>query len=87
MEYTYQVMGETCTSRRIAFGASQFDRGTANRKVEQYPQGKVVEARYDPDKPGEAVLETVVAGGKTFQVVGIIFLAIGLVCVVVGLVL
>lgn len=87
VEYTYQVMGQPYTSRRIAYGASQFDKNTARQKVEQYPQGKTLEVRYNPDKPAEAVLETAVAGGKVFQVVGFLFLAIGLVCVLVGLVL
>lgn len=87
VEYTYQVMGQPYTSRRIAYGASQFDKNTAHQKMVQYPQGKVVEVRYNPDKPAESVLETVVAGGKAFQIVGLIFLLIGVVCVLVGLVL
>ena len=78
VEYTYQVGEQTYTSRRIAFGANQFDSGTARKKVDQYPQGKSIEVRYNPEKPEEAVLETTVAGGKVFLILGFVFIAIGL---------
>jgi len=87
VEYTYQVMGQSHTSRRIAYGANRFDRRTATRMVEQYPQGGTVKVHFDSNKPAESVLETAVAGGKVFQIVGYIFLAVGVVCILVGMVL
>lgn len=78
VQYSYNVVGTPCQASRIAFGANQFDRNTAQAKINRYPAGSTVTVHYDPNDPSKAVLETEAAGSKVFMIVGIVFAVIGL---------
>jgi hypothetical protein len=78
--YSYAVNDRTYKSNSIWSGAnySSSSSGEQQRIVDRYPQGKVVAVHYDPEHPGEAVLEP----GAFFTsyimyVVGWFFLVIG----------
>ena len=77
VEYSYTVGQQTYSSRRIAYGANSFGRGQAQKMIERYPVGSAVTARYNPANPAEAVLETKAAGAALFLILGIVFLALG----------
>lgn len=84
LEYTYTVMGQTYTGKRVAFGAETGygNDAQASAKLSRFPAaGSPVTVYYDPQNPAEAVLERR-AGGTTFMLVaGIICLVLSL-CIV-----
>jgi len=84
VEYEYPVGGETLVGRRVAFGANRFDRGRAQRTLDRYPPGSLVNVRYNPENPREAVLETAAAGGNVLMIVGIVFSVLGLLACCLG---
>lgn len=77
--YQYSIMGTAYEGKRISFGANQFDRRMAEKISAAYPAGAQVTVHYNPEKPGEGVLETKARGGMLFTVLGIILLVIGVV--------
>jgi hypothetical protein len=85
VHYEYAVMGQPFTGKRIAFGANNFDHKKAAEIVARYPVGARANVFYNPDKPQDAVLETVAAGGKLFVILGAVMAAGGLVALIVGL--
>lgn len=85
VEYQYNVMGQTYTARRIAFGANSFDYRKATEIASRYPVGAGVNVHYNPDKVKDATLETSAAGGKLFPILGGILGAAGLVTMIVSL--
>lgn len=79
IEYSYSIIGQTYTSKQIAFGGVQgFNNpGQAQTTVGKYKVNSPVQVFYNPENPAEAVLERVAGGGaKTAQVIGIILLVI-----------
>lgn len=58
--YRWTVQGQDYAGRRIAFGeAPRFAREAAAQAIcARYPVGAAVSVRYNPDQPGEAVLES-----------------------------
>lgn len=78
--YSYNVMGQTYQSDKIAFGmTTSYGRmAKAQEVLDQYPLDSPVNVYYDPDNPAEAVLERK-AGGKVLGlVIGILFLFLSL---------
>lgn len=57
--YEYAVNGQRLQSNRIRFGGEIGYGWTspAQKKVDEYPQGALIEVFYNPDQPTEAVLE------------------------------
>jgi hypothetical protein len=78
VQYQYMVNGRQYSSKKIAFGANSFDRGTAQKKAGQYAAGMTVTVHYNPNKPEESVIETSAGGSTVFMVVGILFAVFGL---------
>lgn len=78
VQYQYTASGQQYTNKRIAFGATSFDRSTAQKKASQYAAGMAVTVHYNSNKPAESVLETSASGSTLFMVVGILFAVIGL---------
>lgn len=81
LEYTYTVMGQTYTGKRVAFGAETGygNDAQASAKLSRFPAaGSPVTVYYDPQNPAEAVLERR-AGGTTLMLVA------GIVCLVLSL--
>lgn len=85
VEYQYNVMGQTYTAKRIAYGANSFDYRKASEIAARYPVGAQVSVHYNPDKVKDATLETSAAGGKLFPILGGILGAAGLVTMIVSL--
>lgn len=76
--YSYQVNGQTFTSRQVSFGAkaSHGKPEPAQAVVNTYAAGRAVTVYFDPANPAEAVLERRAGGlGITF-VMGVVFLLI-----------
>ncbi len=59
VEYEYQVLGQTYTGSRLAFGAEKgyYTRQQAEEAIARYPEGAPVTVYYNPENPAEAVLE------------------------------
>ena len=85
VEYQYNVMGQTYTAKRIAYGANSFDYKKASEIAARYPIGAQVNVHYNPDKVKDATLETSAAGGKLFTILGAVMGAAGLVTMIVSL--
>lgn len=82
VHYSYAVDGQTYTGDRIEFGGKpRFARLSAAEAVcDRYPHGATVPVRYNPDQPGESVLESKAPSLATpgvFTVVVVLFTLIG----------
>lgn len=79
VEYAYTMGGQTYTSRRIAFGATNtYGRvAEAARELARYPLGQSVPVYYDPARPTEAVLERKAHGVATAWVAGVFCMLLG----------
>ena len=86
VEYNYSVMGQPFTGKRIAFGTNRYDYKKAQEIVTRYPAGSRVNVYYNPDKPKDAVLETVAAGGKLLTILGAVMSVIGVVALIAALI-
>ena len=74
VEYSYQVNGQAYRSRQIKLGVKvETGQAGAEKTAARYPEGGVVQVRYDPANPGNAALE--MPGGYSW-----IMLAIALFC-------
>jgi hypothetical protein len=89
IEYTYRVGDMVYTSKRVAFGGkSQYSKPLkAEEEAARYPEGKSVTVFYNPEKHQEAVLEQSAKGSGVLLIAGIVFLAIGVIALLVGLIL
>jgi hypothetical protein len=82
LSYRYTVQGSEFVAGRVRFGDHVSTGWSAPgvRIVEEYPVGKVVSVRYNPDDPGEAVLEPGVNALVLVEVAsGLVLLLISLV--------
>jgi energy-coupling factor transporter transmembrane protein EcfT len=77
VKYTYSVGNRDYQSGRITFGQSK----DAHHTVARYPKGKNIQVYYNPENPAEAVLEP--GGDATLSIV---FIGLGAVLLVIGLV-
>jgi hypothetical protein len=71
-------MGTPYHASRVAFGADSFGHRQAKAVVAKYPAGSAVTVYYNPEKPGEAVLEQSAKGTLVFMIVGAMFALMGL---------
>ena len=79
VEYDYWVNGQAYKGRRINFGTTASPKKEAAQKeVDRFPFGRQVAVFYNPEKPGEAVLEKKVVTSKVGLIVGSVFLALTL---------
>jgi hypothetical protein len=85
VEYSFSVMGQPFTGKRIAFGANRFNHNKAVEITARYPIGARPNVYYNPDKPKDSVLETSASGGKLFVILGGVFSAVGLVALIISL--
>ncbi len=86
ISYSYQVGGAEYASKRVAFGGSRSysKRESAEKEAVRYPEGTRLPVYYDPKNPKEAVLDRTVKGSNMVFVMGIMFIIIGLITLVVG---
>ncbi len=86
VEYSYQVGGQSFTSRRMVFGAVKgySSPAKAEKELARYPAGAAVTVYYNPENPAEAVLERTAGGFNAMLIGGIICLVIGLCGVCLG---
>jgi hypothetical protein len=65
IDYTYAVGGREYQGSRLRFGKpSARSRAGAEAMLAPYPAGAGIKVRYDPDVPGESVVEAGKAGGN-----------------------
>lgn len=83
--YEYAVGGTRYEGDRVAFGEyATGEAADAEAVAARYPAGASVQIHYDPEVPGQAVLEPGTAGLPWFFLgLGAVFLAVGLLLVVV----
>jgi hypothetical protein len=86
VEYSYTVDGQMRFSRQLAVGNANYDHFVASRKLAPYPKGTEVTVHYDPTDPNNAILETKAAGGVILLTIGSIFVAFGLVILIMSLI-
>lgn len=86
VEYSYSVMGQPYTGKRIAFGTNRYNYKKAEEIVTRYQAGSRVNVYYNPEKPKDAVLETVAAGGKLLTILGAVMSAVGVVAFIAALI-
>jgi hypothetical protein len=87
VEYDYSVNSQVNKGRRINYGitASQI-RAAAQREADRFTPGMQVTVYYNPEKPGEAVLEKKVVKSNIGLILGIIFMALTLcTCLISGI--
>jgi Protein of unknown function (DUF3592) len=76
IEYSYSVGGATFASKQVSLGEN--NHSDTKRLLNQYPIHKQLRAYYNPEKPGEAVLEPGKSEGNFFSFAfGIILCLIG----------
>lgn len=81
--YQYSVMGAPYDGSRISFGDKKTSRKKAAEIVARYPVGSQVNARYNPEKAEEVVLETTARGSTGNLIFGLLFLVLGVVVLIV----
>jgi hypothetical protein len=80
VRYTYQAAGRSFEGARLRFGETRnAKRNKAEEAIAPYRPGASVTVRYDPDKPHDAVIETVKPGPLylAMAAVGLLFLGFG----------
>ena len=89
VNYTYQVDDMVFTSERVSFaGKTSYSKpDKAEAVTRQYPEGSTIRVFYDPEKREVAVLERSAKGSGMLLVAGIVFLSIGLISLIVGLII
>lgn len=87
VEYRYAVSGQDFTSSQYRLGAKglSYGMGQAKKVLERYPKGGAVTVHYNPMKPDQAVLELGSASSSLLAVVGGVFLGIGVILTIAGL--
>lgn len=86
VEYSYSVMGQPFTGKRIAFGTNRYNFKKAEEIVNRYQVGSRVNVFYNPEKPKDAVLETVAAGGKLLTILGAVMSGVGVLAFIAALI-
>ena len=76
--YAYTVLGQEYTGKQVAFGVRSATRKAASAVLERYPLDRQVTVYYDPQKPGQAVLERVSSSGLLQIVIGILLILSGI---------
>ena len=76
--YAYTVMGQEYTGKQVAFGVHSATRKAASAVLERYPLDRQVTVYYDPQKPGQAVLERVSTSGLLHIVIGLLLIFTGI---------
>jgi hypothetical protein len=88
IRYTYEVGGKKLQGERLNRGMSMaYDAGTARGIMARYPMDAAVTVYYNPSAPAEAALETSARGGTVIKIVGIVMIAVGVLCGLSGLVM
>ncbi|MDD5466249.1 MAG: DUF3592 domain-containing protein [Anaerolineales bacterium] len=89
VEYSYRVAEQEFTGKNITFGLTQsFSQpAKAQAVLARYPVGSQVSVYYDPNQPGDAVLERKAGGFTASLAIGAIFLLLGVCLGIPGLVL
>ena len=86
VNYTYAVNGQTYASKRLAYSGFQGAEVSAQEKLEQYPLGGSVQVHYNPKKPQDALLEVSMDATRTYNIMGLIFIVVGVISALVGVV-
>lgn len=84
-EYQVNKTSFKCDCINFDYGMRTSNRRKQQYIVEQYPAGSQVTVYYDPDEPGQAVLEKRVNGVFTTIMVSAVFILIGVIVVVMSL--
>jgi hypothetical protein len=89
ISYNYLVDGMLYTSDQVSFaGKSSYSK---REKVEEilagFPEGASVSVFYKPDNPQESVLQRTAKGSGALLGAGIVFLSIGILTLIVGIII
>jgi hypothetical protein len=78
IQYAYDVGGQTYQNNRLMFGgAVGGGRAAAQRHVDRYPAGAVVQVYYNPASPHDSTLERRSGQTKFFYGLGGLFVVLG----------
>jgi hypothetical protein len=79
VEYDFSVNGQAFKGRRINYGITASPtKEAAQKEVDRFSVGRQVTVFYNPEKPGEAVLEKKVVTSKVGLILGSVFMALTL---------
>jgi len=86
VEYAYEAGGKPFQGNRIFPGSNMsYDLNTAQGILNRYQPGQATTVHYDPADPAQAVLETKTKGSVVFMIIGGVCLVLGLVsCCIAG---
>lgn len=77
VEYEYLVNNQAYKGKRINYGVgSSSNRAAAQKEVDRFLPGMAVTVYYNPEKPGEAVLDRKIVSSKAGLIIGIVFLVL-----------
>lgn len=83
--YSYSVMGSDFHSKRVGFGLDMSgSQSGAASVMSRFPVGKTVTVFYNPDNPGEAVLEHTVINNFTTIILFSVFGGVGIIAFLVS---
>jgi hypothetical protein len=83
--YSYSVMGSDFHSRRVGFGMDMSGpKSGAVSMMKRYPVGKTVSVFFDPEKPGEAVLEHSIKNSVSTIILFSVFGGVGIIAFLVS---
>jgi hypothetical protein len=79
VEYDYILNGQAYKSHKLSFGSHEMfnNQAAAVAKLAPYTVGADVTLFYNPQNPGDSVLERVAPKAKTGLIIGIIMLVLG----------
>lgn len=89
VQYTYRVEEMLYISERLSFGGKRqySNPQKAEEEAARYPEGSTVAVFYDPEKHKSSVLERSAKGSGAFLAAGIVFLGIGFITFIAGLII
>ncbi len=84
--YEYQVNNRSYENSTIKFGENSYSsRRRAEEIAATYPVGQRVNVSYDPNEPGQSVLEPGVTGGSYIVLgIGALFVAVSLIILIIA---
>lgn len=87
VEYDFMVNNQNYKGKRINYGVSATtSKEAAQKKADRFSAGMQVTVCYNPEKPGEAILDKKVVTSKVGLVIGIVFMALTLcTCLISGI--
>lgn len=87
VEYVYAVSGREYGGTQVSYGPPMKSRADAEEAIAHFAPGSSLKIRYNPDNPGEEVIEPTIPQSGCLRGAGIAFLLLGLLSLGISLLL